>query len=275
MHCDSFFSKGKSHLVCQDYAYSGIIDGGNQVVVVSDGCSAAKDTDFGSRFLVRSAVICGSNLRHLDFQSNIFGEALIRSSIRYAYQFGVGMLLSPTSLDATLLYAESDGESVKATISGDGVVFGLRRDGIVDVFNFEYPSGGPFYPSYLLDEKRFGHYKEEFSANRTVSVQSVHIETGNEKDTSNLTIPYLGSYENQTNAVIQFDVNAYSYIGISSDGILTVGKPLIDVVIDLLSFKNNTGQFVTRRVKRFLKNCTKENIYPTDDISVSVICLEE
>lgn len=50
---DSHYIIGGSHDYCQDYAWSGFI--GNTRIpfaIVSDGCSGAKDSDFGARLLV-------------------------------------------------------------------------------------------------------------------------------------------------------------------------------------------------------------------------------
>jgi len=41
----------------------------------------------------------------------------------------------------------------------------------------------------------------------------------------------------------------------------------------LFSFKNFNGQFVQRRMNKFLKDCNKDNWYNADDISLGVIYL--
>lgn len=54
---DAFFTIGKTHTVCQDYAHAGFIPGTDQAyAIVSDGCSGSPDTDFGSRFMVTAAI---------------------------------------------------------------------------------------------------------------------------------------------------------------------------------------------------------------------------
>ena len=57
---DSIFKIGKTHTVCQDYAIhkqsENVSFKQENIIALSDGCSGAPDTDFGSRFLVKTFV---------------------------------------------------------------------------------------------------------------------------------------------------------------------------------------------------------------------------
>ena len=82
---DAFFSIGKTHMVCQDYARSGTTRAGHPYAIVCDGCSSSPDTDLGSRFLAMSFA---SYVEHLcdggffdGFQMDIVIHARIISMI--------------------------------------------------------------------------------------------------------------------------------------------------------------------------------------------------
>lgn len=269
MNSDFYFAMGKSHMVCQDYAYAGTNSKGNQVAVVSDGCSASPDTDFGSRYLVRSAVICGSDIvdlnaedpeeRSLDYRGV---DKFISNVIGFASQAGVAFRLSPYHLDATLLYLEVKDSFVNVLSAGDGVVFAKTTDGKIKIWNIEYPSGCPFYPSYLLNKERFESYKEECGMSKTIDFQIIGEKTKEEP---------LRNFKPYN--VLKLSQEEYEFVGISSDGILTFDMPFEQVIIELTSFKNYTGSFVKRRVRRFLKECHNNNTLPTDDISMGVVYL--
>jgi len=258
MNTDNYFAMGKSHMICEDYAYSGLNSAGNYVAVVSDGCSASSDTDFGSRFLVRSSVICGAQTKH-----NIYNyeEALIRSSIWCASQAYKGLRLSSECLDATLLYLEVMNEYVSIVTAGDGVIFAINKNDELEYWNIEYPSGAPFYPSYLLDEKRYDKYVEECGVSSNIQYFSVKNERTWQHD---------GMFH-----TMSFDKKDYKFVGVASDGVLTCDMPIEQTLIQLTSFKNTKGDFVKRRMRRFLKDCVKNNTYPTDDISMAVAYLGE
>ena len=63
---DSHFVKGSSHLVCQDYSSSGFTFNGIPYIIISDGCSTAKDSDVGARLLVRATEQAINTLSILD-----------------------------------------------------------------------------------------------------------------------------------------------------------------------------------------------------------------
>ena len=52
MITDSYFAIGSSHRVCEDYAIHSL-PGVHNLFAISDGCSSCKDTDFGSRILLK------------------------------------------------------------------------------------------------------------------------------------------------------------------------------------------------------------------------------
>lgn len=261
MISDSYFTIGNSHIVCQDYAFSGINSNGNSVAIVSDGCSSSQDTDFGSRYLVRSSFIIGSNIIEID-DLDLFSNLLIKNSVFYSSQFLNGLLLSKYSLDATLLYAEERNDFINVVVAGDGIIFAKTFDDNLEIWNIEFPSGSPFYPSYFLDKERYNKYISDIGINR---IENYYFD--GKLISSNIS--------NDLFFTKRFFKNNYKFIGLSSDGILTCNNlSIVDVINDVTNYKNYVGDFVKRRVKKFIKQCNKNNNLPYDDISFSVLYLE-
>jgi len=260
MNSDFYFSIGKSHMICQDYAYAGINANGNPVAIVSDGCSASPETDFGSRYLVRSSVICGATVGNPE-EDKLFSDVLMRTTIGYASQCGIGLRLSPQCLDATLLYLEVKGDEVIIVVGGDGVVFAKnKKNEDLELWNIEYPSGSPFYPSYLLDNARFEHYRESCSMERITYATNKY----SSKDIT----------ESQF-YTITLQKNEYEFVGVASDGVLTFEESFVDTMKELTAYKNYTGEFVKRRMRKHLRKCEKESSLPSDDVSMAVVYLED
>jgi len=265
VNSDFYFAMGKSHMICQDYAYSGINSRGNHVAIVSDGCSSSPESDFGSRYIVRSAVICGSALDIED--PNYFREMIARNVVGYASQFVMGLHLSQFCLDATLLYLEVQDDNIIVVTAGDGVVFAENLMGALEVWNIEYPSGSPYFPSYLLNDERREIYEQECGTQRVKTFSL--IDNDNAKDISS-------QVDNVSCDCFVLNKKNYRFIGVASDGILTFDNMSNENALrELTSFKNYTGEFVKRRMRKFLKQCHKENTFPTDDISMAVINLED
>lgn len=262
MNSDSYFTIGKSHMVCQDYAYAGVNSAGNQVAIISDGCSGSPDTDFGSRYIVRSALICGEIMNSIDDEIS-FGESLVKGSVDCAHRSISGLNLSSFSLDATLFYVETRGDSVVFITAGDGVIFAKTKEGVLESWNIEYPSGFPYYPSYLLDDKRRKVYEDNCGTKRVITYY---------KDSE-----VVNSYGNNCHFhYLVLPIEYYDFVGVSSDGILTFSEVSMQgALVELTSFKNFGGCFVTRRVRRVIKQCTKSNTLPTDDVSMAVINLKD
>jgi len=84
---DSFFFIGDSHEICEDYAVSGIHhlnEAETNIVpygIVGDGCSAAKNVDFGSRFLVKAAE---NNIQHFFSNFDSFPSIVLQEALLYA-----------------------------------------------------------------------------------------------------------------------------------------------------------------------------------------------
>ena len=65
----------------------------------------------------------------------------------------------------------------------------------------------------------------------------------------------------------------YKFVGVSSDGILTFDMSTEDALSQLVAYKTTKDKFVKRRMRKFLKQCAKDNTSPSDDVSMAVVHL--
>lgn len=257
MNVDVFFTTGKTHTVCQDYAATA----GNEYIVLSDGCSSSPHTDIGARLLCRIAV-----------QDGILGAC-----DRAAPLLGA-LILPEQSLDATLLSAERKGGVVQVLMIGDGVVVGRRRDGVCKIIVVEYPSGAPRYPSYDLNPARRTRYFSEFGG-------QMRITTTVDKEEV-LDVPLKD--EPVEPLVFDFPTEEYDLVLLFSDGVQSFHRPvpnstcgatspvpLTEVLAEMLAIKGFVGQFIVRRAKRFLKDASAKGWVHDDDFSVAALYIGE
>lgn len=260
MNSDVFFTIGRLHDVCQDYA--SVVS--ESRVVLSDGCSSSKLTDIGARLLCRAVVrlkgvapslapvICKKNLEEFD--------------------------LPVECLDATLLTLDVREDLVRALVTGDGLVVGRKRAGGYTALLSEFPSGAPRYASYDLVPERRALYLQEFGTFWKVSLFEGSCPLGEETillEDSPL-VPYSFS----------FPLAEYDLVLLLSDGALSFRRPLgvngateavpvQEVIEEMLQVKGFAGQFITRRARKFLKGAASKGWTHDDDFSVAAIYLGE
>lgn len=275
MNSDAFFSMGKTHEVCQDYARSGEIEG-RQFAVVSDGCSSSPDTDFGARFLTM-ATIQGRK----KFPSKLLkAEWVIWHAEDIVKRYG----LSPYCLDATLLaILPAIEKGFNVHVCGDGAVIVGNMDGSFDMWDFDC-AGAPSYLSYLLDEDRLASYYEAgFGTWKVTHYKRLPgcsdwreiPEPDYEPDDLPLK---FGSEHPYIRWCVEPERDEVSFIMVVSDGIHSFQKadtlqsvPIQEVANHLIDFKSFTGQFVTRRCRAFEKFCIKEGWHHNDDLGVAAV----
>jgi len=278
MNADSFFAIGTSHLVCQDYARTGVCRSDDLFAVVSDGCSSSPDTDFGARFLTIS--LAGQKAATAamdDIRSEIsFENVLYRANVLLGLCFDDKR---QERLDATLLTAAVNKNYVNVNIVGDGVVVAVRKSGRIDVYDIDY-QGAPGYLSYLLDTQRLETYLLAGFGTRTVTVYSDRQE--------------VDSFENSINDIetdsfverLIFNHQSYELILVMTDGVHSFQKKMengtfesisfLDIIDKIIDIKQYKGDFLVRRCRRFLgKYCVKNNIQHYDDFAVAGIYLGE
>lgn len=268
MNTDSAFVIGKSHRVCQDYSSYG-----PNFIVVSDGCSGSQDTDFGSRIIAKTFSDYSFNNEIYDF------DKLIKECEKKVKLLN----LAPMSLDATLLAAYVKDGICTVDMYGDGVLVKQLLDNTFEVTIINYPSDAPLYPSYYLNKDRLTGYVELFGLNRIVKK---YILSKNGEVSKSETIDEIigkDDYFNHFNTGYydQFDINKYKSVYLLSDGAESFYKikktetskqrvdvNLNDVLISLLDFKAYYGNFISRRLNFFKKDCEKLDWHHFDDLSL-------
>lgn len=258
MSADHFFAIGRTHKVCEDYARSGSFPDKGTFAVVADGCSSSPDTDFGSRFLSMTAIECLS----------IYG-CIKPEWVAWRTKDRVTLPLSTRCLDATLLALYVTKDRVYVSVTGDGVVIVKHRDGDTTVYDFDY-EGAPGYLSYLLDPSRMGVYLGEGYGKRTITayrngsrmdITEQEIVSG-DPDTFHAEL-VLG----QPEMVMVCTDGVHSFLDADHDPV-----PMLDVIEHLVAIKSCTGEFVQRRLRRFLtKTCPSLGWSHGDDLGVAAI----
>ena len=252
MNVDTAYAIGSTHTICQDYAYSSMTPK-HTYIIVSDGCSASNHSDVGSRILVHQTAALiddGLSLNHALFQ-----EAIERS------RHMINRLSLPTSaLDCTLMVAHKSGKEVRVLICGDGVL-SYQYEGELPVgYERSYPSNAPGYISYWGDQDRTELYR----------------------------LQDLGVYERrfgtqdgvfQSDGLSLFSLNlpikGLKWIALFSDGVSSFQSLSVEEVVSYLTeFPINSGAFVKRRLRRFIrKTCPKSGWHNRDDIAIATLVL--
>ncbi len=152
MSCDSYYSIGDKHQVCQDYALHGS-EGDMEYVIVADGCSSAKFSEVGAQILCHAAKfhvnLCFQTGMFeqcsLDTLSSVLGNSILKriNEVRVSYP------VDKEALEATLLIAVKVGGKVFVFVWGDGVIIERYRTEEGHVFqivaDIDFTCNAPFY----------------------------------------------------------------------------------------------------------------------------------
>jgi hypothetical protein len=269
MSADVYFSIGSTHQVCQDHAIAH-----DDFIVLSDGCSSAKDSDWGARFLTQAASNILKQTKPTDLGT--FSKNVILAAQSYANKLEI----HEDCLAATLLCAYVKDKVIKAFIIGDGYIIARNKiKNEIMVIGHNFDTGAPWYLYYTLSDdlkngyiNRFGNGK--FIVNKMIVNKTVSISDNLPMDAS-VGMASMG---------YTFSLDEYDMVGLASDGlksfvqqtktntsITTKSVELGEVLKKLFDFKTLTGQFVHRRCQRFLKDFAADNIKNTDDFSLGVL----
>lgn len=266
MHADSHYIIGDSHRVCQDYTLHGIDKDNNPYIFVSDGCSSAKNTDFGARILCHTAKL---------FVDDFFNTSPINldnfwNHIKFAQ---LDYELTYQSMYATLLMAKCYNDKILSIITGDGIIAGKRMDGEIIYNKVEFSNSAPYYLLYDLEDEGYDNYTKQFGDKVYDTEYTISIDGQVEK----------GDTECQDcrhSLIVEFDlVNEpkYDSVALFSDGVTSFidenKKPIHESVIikELLDFKTTKGEFVHRRMNAAVKKWKKMGWSHHDDLSMAVI----
>lgn len=278
---DFFFRMGSLHTVCQDYALSGYSEN-RQYALVSDGCSGVPNpdipgspfTDFGSRFLIRATC---RYLTEIDgyFPAEIRSTFPVIKIAADAASMARQAMLSPTSLDATLVGAILSADRLITFRYGDGVVIVKYKDGSIYFDTTKFGQNMPNYLRYALDPKvQEAYIAQAREQEVTKGVKSLNDSWGHISVTCKLAeVPALD--------VQIFDPAAVDFVLVCSDGLesfMTKDNrpvPIEDVIGQITSIRSFPGKFVTRRCSAFLDRfCREQQWRHTDDFSVAGISVD-
>jgi hypothetical protein len=263
MNGDSTFYIGKDHLICEDYALA-YADEHIGYAIISDGCSASPNVDFGSRAIAMSA----ENILRTNINPTDLGNEIIQNARKV---FDIFPLLHPQTLDATLVMAWVKDKKITCHIYGDGVVVHKTNDGIKTV-HVQLTSGAPDYLAYRLSPSRMAAYKALVDNKKNVITES--CKNG---DDFTFLLGDLVSYNPLEPVVLTWDAQDGDIVAVISDGINSFrkanGEPITcsSLIGEFLGFKTLEGEFVTRRISAFKRKCAKEGITHFDDISMAAI----
>jgi len=276
---DATFGMGSTHIVCQDYARIST-NPANVYGIVADGCSKSPDTDTGARLLTLAA--------EQYFQTFPEADVDMRYITGQAFQAARMFKMHAQSVDATLLCIRVQEECgflrARATVVGDGYVVARHRQSQhLLVYEISFPSGYPFYGSYLLQKGRFESLltEGEYGLTRLVKESTIApdgtwkecptpVVRENGKSTS---ISVSWDFSSETfDLVSVFTDGAGSFFDISNNRREHV--PHQKILHELSAYKRFIGQFVQRRFSRFLKDAEKRGWVHDDDISVATVYME-
>lgn len=265
---DSMFTIGDSHTVCEDYAWSGMIQDKFPCIIISDGCSGSDNTDIGARIIVRS-LIETLDLLKLELNSHEETYHLINHLLYEKMQrIRKDMGLSISALDATLRMVLIIDGWIFSYNYGDGYTFARNHNS--DKFTLEYTKyeyNAPYYFNYTMNNALKGVYVHSFG-NHYVDYSGNKISV----------LDYLDMHHFVAYPLSDLGSGRIS-ISVMSDGVETFFKGndnfnASGIVDDITSFKNFRGEFVKRKVGKFLSKHAKDNIKHYDDISIATMTFE-
>lgn len=154
---DHHFEIGSTHtdIPCQDYSYSGIINGVTYGIIL-DGCSSAKDSDVGAR-LLHLSVKNTLEKNHIPNVMTLDAEEFSRLVLQQL-KYCVGILDVPEeTLYATMIIVLNKDDKFRVIAFGDGVIVVRTKDRIKQI-NFKYTNNAPNYIAYSLSKELYARY---------------------------------------------------------------------------------------------------------------------
>lgn len=280
MNTDNYFVIGHGHEVCEDFTRSGIHEN-LAYAIVSDGCSAGKDSNIGSMMIALAAEQAIKSFPHYNmnpFDTDMFVEYIknrIQNSILHTMIPRLGVQYE--NLFATLMIAiyHADNPSARVIVSfGDGVVAIEDVNGVLNTYTLEYESGAPYYLIYGDEDQG---YKDQFPGQLSIQVNRFEAD-GEHSGGHNMLVPAnehpVFSFEGMENPVKQ--------ISLFSDGIVTFfelggSNPVDNIFMPRIftRFKTTQGSFVRRRMIRELRDQEAKLIKHFDDVSMATIWIED
>jgi len=263
MNIDSHYIIGDKHKICQDYALHGETE---HFVYgfLCDGCSGAKNTDFGARLVAHAAKNNLDSLEKIFETKNFWDMFLINIFTRLENsQFIVSELEENLSSTLLCVLHHKKKNITQYGIFGDGNIVVKYKSGHIERTTIEFENSAPFYPFYSFFKNNRGEFLSgEYKRKQESFFSNLKCESVPEQDLNfsdkNQTHFYSGCLD-------------YEWIALTSDGIESFSdeKSIISIQ-KMLDFKNFSGKFVERRLEKFEKTQKKENLSHFDDLSLVV-----
>lgn len=293
-NADAFFARGKTHMVCQDYATSGVTDRGHRYAIVCDGCSSSPDTDIGARLLARSAAL---EMRLIGFAEEVNGgwgtdamrmPALERKIIDTAANAANEVDVDLRCLDSTLVaaYRSTDKrkgqpvrEGVRVSMRGDGVVVTRHRDGGFTIYVVDHEKNAPRYLSYELEKDRLEGYLKKYgerSRRRLYTSGSGWLDEFTNEFDGHPSDQFFPAEEIDLVMVLSDGVQTFQRVVRTGTSKLLEDVPVEQVVEHLMRIKGVKGEFLKRRCHKFLSTyCALNEWQHYDDFSAAAIWMGE
>lgn len=257
LYYDHYYTIGKTHVVCEDYAAQG--EKPVPFIVLSDGCSSSRHTDIGARILALTTRHILENTIDWPLDYASFGQTLIHR----AWQITQRMQLDSSSvLDATVMLAFLHKEAIQVYVYGDGCLLFKEQTGKLGYIEIVFSHNAPYYLTYWYDEERGQEYAK-YEEKPLFLIDSVNGQAS--------------PISFRTPLSFHFPLEKYSTVAIASDGAthcintqLGTKIPLSEIAENLLNFNNLEGEFVKNHTKNVLERYAKQSIYPADDLSIGV-----
>jgi hypothetical protein len=293
MSCDSFYSIGDKHQVCQDYALHGELAPDLQYAIVADGCSSAEHSEIGAQILCHAAKYQIA----LSYQSGLFHECSLKSLscmlsnsiLKRIQEVRLSYPISSKALEATLFIALYAPSKVFVFGWGDGVIIEhYRLEGLYNgtefdaVTEIDFSGNAPFYlvcdrEHYLKDLQGKGY--DDPQTTLTHHYQNVVEGKRGEIDLISRDKPTDGSPYRwclDMNNRVHPDRKLIS-VTVCSDGVKSFQdmdkKPvkLMDIVPEVIGYKSTEGEFVKKRMFFLKRKAQKNNWSHFDDIGCGTI----
>jgi len=290
MKIDSFLKIGHSHEQCQDYILTG--NDPCPYIILADGCSQAKDSDIGARLLCHTALKYlkknQSRLDRLDPPEKVGQDIIVEAAFALKVHFNTRI----DCLDATLIIAYKFKGYYHIYMYGDGVVFRVDTNDVINYTRAYYKPNAPGYLRYRID----GY--EKYQNTNVVKLTDTHAEIQSydsmepwhhiihEGDVKTLLLASDGVesfiYNDQVIYKTLYNELRHVVLNDSPRGSITEMPKIIEnalnpeikelnwenVVGEMINFKNTNGVFLKRRVKKVMKNYLKKGFINDDDLSI-------
>lgn len=281
---DAHFVIGKMHREqnkpCQDHTLAEVYQEVG-LLTVSDGCSSGGHTDIGSRILTCATM---TTLReYTDFGTpNILHNttsSVIDTKIQNLITNSRSLLgLKNQDMYATCLYALITRKGGLIHILGDGHIILQYRDGSVIIYSAHWNNNEPFYPAYkaggldyfIADHQVINSGLSSLVIKVTKLFPDGTITLSEESKSTEEGIKGVSIFLSEED--ISSKIKCLAIISDGLDSFYGSDKvDVLDVIPGLLAFKSWKGDFVKRRLSRFLTDSAKQNLYPEDDLSYAVL----